>query len=125
MKKIVLGFSVLMSLFALAACQSNSKSQVETEEHLQARVIVDFGDKVDKKEITFEKGDTVMDILEEHYEVEEEVGLVLSIDGVSQDASKNTYWLYDVNDEMAPKGAEEMTISEGDTIHFYLETFDN
>ena len=66
-----------------------------------------------------------MDILEEHYEVEEEAGLVLSIDGVSQDASKNTYWLYDVNDEMAPKGAEEMTISEGDTIHFYLETFDN
>jgi hypothetical protein len=26
---------------------------------------------------------------------------------------------------MAPKGAEEMTISEGDTIRFYLETFDN
>ena len=125
MKKIVLSLSVLMSLFALAACQPNSKSQVETEEHLQARVIVDFGDKVDKKEITFEKGDTVMDILEEHYEVEEEAGLVLSIDGVSQDASKNTYWLYDVNDEMAPKGAEEMTISEGDTIRFYLETFDN
>ena len=125
MKKIVLSLSVLMSLFALAACQPNSKSKVETEEHLQARVIVDFGDKVDKKEITFEKGDTVMDILEEHYEVEEEAGLVLSIDGVSQDASKNTYWLYDVNDEMAPKGAEEMTISEGDTIRFYLETFDN
>ena len=97
---------------------------MEQEEQFQATLVVDFGDKVDSQEISFEQGDTVMDILEEHFEVESEAGMVTAIDGVSQDAAANTYWMYDINDELAPKGAEEMTISEGDTITFYLETFE-
>lgn len=124
MKKIILGLASIISLFVLAACQSNPQTKVETDLVSKATLIVDFGDKVDSKEIVFENDDSVMDILEDHFEVEEESGMVLAINGVSQDASKNTYWMYDVNDELAPKGAEEMTISQGDTVRFYLETFE-
>ena len=124
MKKVVLGLISVLPVLFLAACGSSSQTAVEQEEQFQATLVVDFGDKVDSQEISFEQGDTVMDILEEHFEVESEAGMVTAIDGVSQDAAANTYWMYDINDELAPKGAEEMTISEGDTITFYLETFE-
>ena len=124
MKKVVLGLISVLPVLFLAACGSSSQTAVEQEEQFQATLVVDFGDKVDSQEISFEQGDTVMDILEEHFEVESEAGMVTAIDGVSQDAAANTYWMYDINGELAPKGAEEMTISEGDTITFYLETFE-
>ena len=124
MKKVVLGLISFLAVLFLAACGSSSQTAVEQEEQFQATLVVDFGDKVDSQEISFEQGDTVMDILEEHFEVESEAGMVTAIEGVSQDAAANTYWMYDINDELAPKGAEEMTISEGDTITFYLETFE-
>lgn len=124
MKKVVLGLISFLAVLFLASCASSSQTAVEQEEQFQATLVVDFGDKVDSQEISFEQGDTVMDILEEHFEVESEAGMVTAIDGVSQDAAANTYWMYDINDELAPKGAEEMTISEGDTITFYLETFE-
>ena len=124
MKKVVLGLISFLAVLFLAACGSSSQTAVEQEEQFQATLVVDFGDKVDSQEISFEQGDTVMDILEEHFEVESEAGMVTAIDGVSQDAAANTYWMYDIDDELAPKGAEEMTISEGDTITFYLETFE-
>ena len=124
MKKVVLGLISFLAVLFLAACGSSSQTAVEQEEQFQATLVVDFGDKVDSQEISFEQGDTIMDILEEYFEVESEAGMVTAIDGVSQDAAANTYWMYDINDELAPKGAEEMTISEGDTITFYLETFE-
>ena len=124
MKKVVLGLISFLAVLFLAACGSSSQTAVEQEEQFQATLVLACGDKVDSLEISFEQGDTVMDILEEYFEVESEAGMVTAIDGVSQDAAANTYWMYDINDELAPKGAEEMTISEGDTITFYLETFE-
>ena len=124
MKKVVLGLISALSVLFLVACTPSSQMDLEQEELLKASLVVDFGDKKDSIEVSFEQDDTVMDLLEDHFEVESEAGMVTAINGVSQDASSNTYWMYDINDELAPKGAEEMTISEGDTITFYLETFE-
>ncbi|HEL2722309.1 TPA: DUF4430 domain-containing protein, partial [Streptococcus suis] len=51
-------------------------------------------------------------------------GLITEIDGVSQDTSTNTYWMYKVNGQMADKGAKDLTVANGDEIEFYLETFE-
>ena len=103
MKKVVLGLISFLAVLFLASCASSSQTAVEQEEQFQATLVVDFGDKVDSQEISFEQGDTVMDILEEHFEVESEAGMVTAIDGVSQDAAANTYWMYDINDELVAK----------------------
>ncbi|MGT2910594.1 DUF4430 domain-containing protein [Streptococcus cameli] len=126
MKKLFLGLNTLVVAFLLVACQSAaSVEEKEVDSNaLTATLTVKFEDKTDTKTVHFEKDDSVMDILEENYEVDEDNGMVTAIDGVSQDVSKKTYWMYDINDELAPKGAEEMTVAEGDTIVFYLETFE-
>ncbi len=124
MKKVVLGLISVLSVLFIVACTPSSQTDLEQEELLKASLVVDFGDKKDSIEVSFEQDDTVMDLLEDHFEVESEAGMVTAINGVSQDASSNTYWMYDINGELAPKGAEEMTVSDGDTITFYLETFE-
>ena len=124
MKKVVLGLISALSVLFLVACTPSSQMDLEQEELLKASLVVDFGDKKDSIEVSFEQDDTVMDLLEDHFEVESEAGMVTAINGVSQDASSNTYWMYDINGELAPKGAEEMTVSDGDTITVYLETFE-
>lgn len=45
-----------------------------------------------------------MDVLEDHFEIEEVDGMVTVSDGVSQDPAKNPYWMYKVNDHMADVG---------------------
>ena len=111
MKKLFLGFSAILALVFLTACQGSQANNNSAEE------------LTDTQKVTFKKGDTVLDVLKNYHKVEEENGMVTAIDGVSQDAAKNTYWMYDINDELAPKGVKEMTVAQEDKIVFYLETF--
>lgn len=122
MKKLFLGFSAILALVFLTACQGSQVNNNSAEE-LTATLTVKFEDKTDTQKVTFKKGDTVLDVLKNYHKVEEENGMVTAIDGVSQDAAKNTYWMYDINDELAPKGVKEMTVAQEDKIVFYLETF--
>ncbi|MET3559114.1 hypothetical protein ABID29_002263 [Streptococcus rupicaprae] len=122
----------LVSVMTLAACSpaptsvpaNNQTSQVADDDPTaQATILVKFTDRETEKEVTFEVGDSVMDVLEDNFNVEEEDGLVTVIDGVSQDPAKNTYWMYKVNGEMAEVGAESYEVKAGDKIEFYLESF--
>lgn len=122
MKKIFFSLASLGLFLSLTACGQTADN--ETEIVYSATLTVTFADRTAQQEVTFEEGDSVMDVLEEYHEVEESNGMVTAIDGVSQDAASNTYWMYDVNGELAPKGAEEQLLAEGDSIEFYLETFE-
>ncbi|MFX4010482.1 DUF4430 domain-containing protein, partial [Streptococcus suis] len=42
------------------------------------------------------------------------------MDGVSQDASTNKYWMYKVNGKMDDKAAKDLTDAKGDEIEYYL-----
>lgn len=125
MKKLLLPLSVFLSILFLAACgQTAAEPAEDTDDvHYHATLVVTVDGKEDKKTVDFEQGDSVMDVLEDYHEVEEEGGMVTAINGVSQDPAAKTYWMYKVNDKMAEVGAEDLEVQEGDTIEFYMETF--
>lgn len=123
MKKLLLPLSLFLSFLALAACSIEDKEEASDDVHYQATLVVTVDGKEDKKTVTVEQGDSVMDVLEDHHQVEEEGGMVTAINGVSQDPAAKTYWMYKVNDKMAEVGAEDLEVQEGDTIEFYMETF--
>lgn len=123
MKKWLLSVLSIVAGLCLVACKPQV-TVIQSDDSYTATLEVAFSeDKVVKEEVTFDADDTVMDILEDHFDVEEENGFVTSIDGVSQDNSKQLFWMYDINGELAPKGAEEMEVSDGDTISFYLQQY--
>lgn len=121
MKKISLFFCSLLALLFLVACQNPSS---DDEKMISVVVTIDADGKSQTQELQVEEGDSVMDVMEDHYDIEEDGGLITAIDGVSQDTSKNLYWFYDINGEMAEVGAEKTIVKEGDTIEFRLETFE-
>ncbi|HEM6178762.1 TPA: DUF4430 domain-containing protein [Streptococcus suis] len=121
MKKISIMLMVVFSLF-LAACTNTTEKQSESA--IEVTLQITTKDKENRQEVTAEEGDSVMDVLKEHHNIVEDNGLITEIDGVSQDTSTNTYWMYKVNGQMADKGAKDLTVANGDEIEFYLETFE-
>ncbi len=121
MKKI----SILLTLFLtflLGAC-ANTSSQTSGST-IDITLQITNKDQVNRQEVTAKQGDSVMNILKAHHDIEEDNGLITKIDGISQDTSTNTYWMYKVNGKLAEKGANDLKVSDGDEIEFYLETFE-
>ncbi len=118
-----LALSLVLSVF-LVACQSQKPTEKSLEKNYTAMLIIEFsGEKKDSQKVEFKEGDKVVDILEKDHKVELKSGMVTAIDGVKQDEATFTYWMYDVNGEMAPKGVEEQVVKDGDDIKFYLQTY--
>ncbi|TCD46709.1 DUF4430 domain-containing protein [Streptococcus sp. X16XC17] len=120
MKKISLILCSLVTLLFLGACHNQSS---DGEKMIPVAVTIEGNGKSRTQEFQVEEGDSVMDVMEDNYDIEEDGGFITAIDGVSEDASKNLYWLYDINGKMAEVGAEEAVLKEGDKIAFRLEAF--
>ncbi len=97
----------------------------ETEEEVQFTISEANGETViEQKDITIDDGAILMDVLKQHFEVEETDGFITSIEGHSIDEQEGIYWMYDVNGEMASVGATELELTDGDHIHFDLQSTD-
>ncbi len=121
MKKISILLTLLPFLF-LTACGTGQDQN--TSESIQITLTITHDESTDSQELTVESDDTVMEILKENHTVVEENGLITEIDQVSQNPSSNTYWMYKINGMLAEKGANDQSVSEGDEIEFYLESFE-
>lgn len=129
MKRLLRICVSVLSALVLLGCSTTSNqptasSQVEeTSQLLEATLRITTDGQNSTENVRFEAGDSVMDVLEEYYDIEEENGMVTVIDGKSQDPASNTYWMYKVNGSLAEKGAAEQILQEGDDVEFYLESF--
>jgi len=103
----------------------NSSVSSENEETISIVISVDHGEEViTEKEVTIEDGAILMDILKEHLDIDEDAGLIESIEGVAQDEDEGKYWLYTVNGEEAMVGANEYELTSGDEVVFDLHSWE-
>lgn len=133
MKKTLYSFFAVLAALVLVSCgqstpsstkNSASSSQVAKEKEITITVsIAPEGEKAQSKTLKVVEKANLMEVLKANYKIEEKNGLITSIDGVAQDESKGLYWMYKINGEMAPKGAAETTVQDGDTIEFYQEVY--
>lgn len=124
MKKLCKFLLLTGLVFLLTACSDNgNNSRTEISKNLQVRLIVKTGsDKTDEK-VSYKKGDTVMDVLKANYKVKEKGGFITAIDGLSQDEKAGRYWMFDVNNKLAPKSADKIKVKDGDKIEFYQKVY--
>lgn len=122
MKKRFFTLLLLLMTFALAAC---AKPSANLQSSGQVELTVTFDDKTSEtNQVAVKDGDTAMSVLKAQYDVEEASGFITTIKDVKQDESKKIYWMFDVNDEMAPKGADQLEVEDGDKLHFYQQRFE-
>ncbi|WP_212551787.1 DUF4430 domain-containing protein [Terribacillus saccharophilus] len=127
MKKALHMLSVLLlAAGILAGCgtaeqpQQNQQAEQQTEQQVTVTLSED-GEEISSKEVSFEEGDNLLDVMKENFEIEEDGGFITAIDGHAQDANANKYWLFTVNEEMSPVGANEVELKDGDEVVFNLQ----
>lgn len=125
-KRFKTGFLALVAMLLVACSQGTKQIQttpsVPKADHHVRLVFKEDTNTIDEK-VSFGKGDTVLEILKDNYEVKEKDGFITAIDGIEQDTKANKYWLFKVNGKMADKGADQITVKDGDSIEFYQEVF--
>lgn len=111
-----------------AGNNNDSSSEVTSSQekaevvHVTISVSVD-GEAIDDgtQELELEEGTNLLEAMKEHYEIEETDTFITAINGHSQDTDAGKYWLFDLNGEMAPTGANDTVLQEGDVVEWKLE----
>src|SRR5699024_8902306 len=142
--KIYILFISALLIF-LPACSSADNSPTkdatnqETSEQTEKATFViskDKGEEVIKtKDVDIKKDDILLDVLEEHFDVEtdEEGSFITSIEGIK--AKKETKrhrskkgeqkaWIYTVNDEMGTVGADQYKLQPDDKVEFDFQEWE-
>ncbi|MGO3792462.1 MAG: DUF4430 domain-containing protein, partial [Enterococcus gilvus] len=105
---------------------SSAKETVASSEKIEEKAnitLVDGDKELSKKQVSFEKGQSLFDVLKETYAVEDDNGMITSIDGHPQDEKNNKYWVFTINDEQVNSGAKDVTLKKDDRVVFKLEQF--
>jgi len=132
-------FVVIFS-FSLVACQgtsqensepSNENNGTETADNAIEAVTVTISknngeETLETKEVEIEEGQTVMDVMNEYFELETAFDntFITGINGTVADEAKKESWFYSVNGEEAMVGATEYKLNPGDKVEFDLHQWE-
>ena len=133
-KKSQLPFFLILSL-TLVACGNankleedpepevaNSETAISQEVPIQIRVQVDGKDQEDlSKSLELEEEASLREIMDEYYQIKEENGYLVELEGIEHDPSQDKYWLFYVNDELAEFTMDEYMLDTNDQIDWRLE----
>ncbi|MGP6146737.1 DUF4430 domain-containing protein [Jeotgalibaca sp. A122] len=119
-------FLLLFAGATLTACGTKTEavdSTVESADLSEVTINVSVeGELIEAGSVTaeVEPGEFLLDVMKEEFEVVDEDNFITTINGYEQDAEAGKYWLFDLNGEMAPVGAHELELSDGDVVDFDL-----
>ncbi|HLR54055.1 MAG TPA: DUF4430 domain-containing protein [Pseudogracilibacillus sp.] len=121
--------TMLIAVALLFGCANNNEAENEAEEAIDASISItiseDEGEEIiSEDDWDIEEGDVLMDVLKDHYDIEEDEGFIESIEGVSPEKDEEKAWMYFVNDEMAEVGAAEYEVEADDDIIFDLQSYE-
>lgn len=135
MKKRYLFFVLVVCLMIFSGCgskQAGTTASSSAEKTVSSRkkttetasiTLLDGDKELSKKEVKFEDGQSLYDVLKGVYSVEDDDGMITSIDGHAQDEKSNKYWVFTINDEQVNSGAKDVTLKKDDRVVFKLEQF--
>ena len=115
-------FLLLFAAATLTACGTTSET-VESTDTVEVTLNVSIeGELIEDGSLTTEvdPDEFLLDVMKREFDVIEESKFITSINGHEQETEKSVYWLFDLNGEMAPVGAHELELSDGDVIDFNL-----
>lgn len=123
MKKVWRMITIVGLFFFLVGCGQSTTTKHEDSSKKQTATIVlkEEGKEVAKKEVSFEKTESLLTVMETNFSVKVDKNFVSGIDEYQQDASQNKYWLYDVNGKQPDVGAAEYFLKDGDTVTWSLD----
>lgn len=130
-------FASLFMVAALTACngeqapstsnENNETNQEEQQEVVQVTISQGNGEEtITEKEVTIEEGATVMEVMENNFEIKTASGggFITTIEGVEADQGESMAWFYTVNGEKAEVGAKEYELKPGDELVWDMHSWE-
>ncbi|MCT4507361.1 MAG: DUF4430 domain-containing protein [Tepidibacter sp.] len=121
MKRIFIFFISIILTFSLIGCGGTSISQNEKVNLIVSKNFAN--EQIYNEQLDFVKDTSVMEIMEEHLEIEKAYGggFVNSINGLKSGFTdskdkKKLDWFYYINGNLAQVGSDDYYLSSGDTI---------
>jgi ABC-type uncharacterized transport system auxiliary subunit len=120
-KGILILLSTILALL-LTACSDGETAKPKADTiSVKVSVTKNNGQvEVAEKKVKAKSDSTVYAILNKNFHIKDTDGFITSIEGIAQDEAKGLYWMYEINGEMAAKGAKETTLKNGDEVSFDL-----
>ncbi|MBP1969640.1 hypothetical protein J2Z83_001747 [Virgibacillus natechei] len=106
--------------------EAEANQNSEQNEELASMTISQDNEEeiITEEEVVIEEDAILMDVLKENFDVEEEGGFIISIEGVSPEENEEKSWMFFVNGEMGSVGAEEFELTPGDEVTFDLQAWE-
>ncbi|MGQ3545603.1 DUF4430 domain-containing protein [Bacillus cereus] len=121
MKKLkisVLFLIISMLMFFLLGCQSETIESKQLKE-ITIEVTTDNGkNEIAKEKVKIKDGENLFNVMKEKFNIKDEKGMITSINNQKQENKK--YWMFNINNEPAMKGAKEIELKDGDKISWDL-----
>ncbi|MGR9049881.1 DUF4430 domain-containing protein [Halobacillus faecis] len=124
--------AMILAVAVLAGCgtQEEKETSATQEEQVQevtvqVQVSKNNGEEMmAEDEITVEEGTTLMEVMEDNYEVEQSEGFINSIEGIAGNQEEKMAWMYTINGDEAMVGANEYEVEDGDEIVFDYQSWE-
>ncbi|WP_165007213.1 MULTISPECIES: DUF4430 domain-containing protein [unclassified Enterococcus] len=127
MKKIIYSFLILSAgLVALSSCtvpftrSENTSEQTASVTQTATIVLQEEGKPFETKKVSFEKGEDLLTILQNNFDIKEEQGFITEIQGHKQKKQEQKYWMFTVDGKSATTGAKETKLGNGQKVVFNL-----
>ncbi|HDR7495001.1 TPA: DUF4430 domain-containing protein [Bacillus cereus] len=113
-----------MMIFVFAGCQGKKEEAKKTDvktHQVTIEVTTDNGkNKVAKENVKVEDGENLYDAMKAKFKIEDDKGMITSINNIKQNKNENKYWMFDINKEPAIKGVKDIQLKAGDLINWDL-----
>lgn len=121
--------SVLFAGALLTGCTPEdalveSETEVVQEESMVVVTVLNVDDDVVvENEVIFEEGEVLMDVMEREFELDKDGEFITGIEGETQSADDNIWWVFEVNEEMVTESADTFELTDGDYVEWKLLQF--
>ncbi|REJ08963.1 DUF4430 domain-containing protein [Halobacillus trueperi] len=124
--------ALMLAVAVLAGCGAQEEKETSTTQEEQVQEVTvqvqlsknDGEEMMAEDEITVEKGTTLMEVMEDNYEVEQSEGFINSIEGIAGNQEEKMAWMYTINGDEAMVGANEYEVEDGDEIVFDYQSWE-
>ena len=116
-KKIV----ILVPLFLLCIYSPTQAFQTTST----FRILNDKNETIVSKEVSFQEGETLYEVVKRAFDIEESEGNIISINGIHSIPKKNIHWAFFVNGKFIELGLDEITLYANDDVACALRNWDH
>lgn len=128
MKRFLLSVIMGIGLLTATACGQTEElnKPVEVEQVQQVIQIEVTGNDGESYSAEIESGEytSLMEALKAEFEVQENGGFITSIEDITPDENKKEFLAIYVDGEMAEKGANDLTLEEGQEVSIIVENWE-